>query len=178
MFNRTKFATSLAGLVSMFLIAGGSLGVVPASAADALACTVQGGVTVASPGISNGGGATSGTFNSTTLDCVGVGAGAGTWSVNASFSSSAETCLLNAAGSGSFTSGSGPAGTVTGGSFTFTRALLHVVVKGSIITSSGTFQFAAELIFVPGNGVCSNPTLTNGTTSASIAAGSTAIVTN
>lgn len=174
MIRKSKIA---AGLVGLFLVAASTFGAVSASASDVLVCTVQGSVSIASPGITNTSAATTGTFDSTTLNCTGVGAGAGTWTIKASFGSPAETCADSLGGSGSFTTGSkDPSGNAATGGFTFDRVGTAVAVQGSITAAGHTYPFVAGLIFVPTNGVCSNPTLTAGTTAANIAAGSTAVI--
>lgn len=176
MISKKKLAAGLAAVASMALIGGSTLASAPASAADALACTVTGSVTVDAPGITNTAAATTGHFNSTTLSCTGPGAGAGNWTVRADFASASETCAADAAGAGHFTGGSGPLGAVSGGNFTFTRVGTAVAVTGQVAVGANSYSFAASLIFVPSNGVCSNPTLTAGTTQAGINAGSTAVV--
>lgn len=108
MFSRTKLAASLAAAASVCLIAGSSFAAVSASAADPTdpdangACTVTGGVTIASTapggGIDNGVAVpTTGVFVATTLTCNGDpnSDDVGDWKVNANFQSSAENCAGN-----------------------------------------------------------------------------------
>src|SRR4051812_11545699 len=135
MISKKKIVAGLAAVASMALIGGSTLGAVSATAADALVCTVTGSVTVDGAGITVAGGPTTGHFNSTTLDCHGPGPGNGAWTVQASFSSASENCAADAKGNGSFNGGNGPAGTVTGGAFSFTRAGTAVSVTGAVNTT-------------------------------------------
>ncbi|MDX6197543.1 MAG: hypothetical protein QOJ79_694 [Actinomycetota bacterium] len=180
MISKKKIAVGLAAAASIVLIGGSALSAGPASATDALACTVTGSVTVDGAGITNAvpGTATTGHFNSTTLSCKGTGAGNGDWNVGADFSSASENCAADAAGAGNFNGGSGPGGlSVSGGHFDFTRVGTAVHVRGNVNTSAGNYAFVASLVFLPSNGVCANPALNSGgTTAADIAAGSTAVV--
>jgi hypothetical protein len=178
MISKKKLAVGLAGIASVVLIGGSSLAVTPASATDALACSVTGSVTVDGAGITNTAGPTTGHFNSTTLSCTGTGAGNGNWNVGANFASASESCAADAAGAGDFNGGNGPGGLlVTGGHFDFTRVGTEVAVHGAVNTTGGNYSFVASLIFVPSNGVCANPALNSGgTTQAGINAGSTAVV--
>ena len=201
MIRKSKIAAGLAGVASMFLIAGTSLSAVSASAADpepgAANCSVTGAVA----GLNIPGSYTGATFVSTTLTCTGAPGSddAGTWKIEASFSSTGSETCANGSGKGNFTDASGsdaaggepdsvyngvaPDGTNT---FNYTRAGATVEVDGTIDTGSGGnvtpktaeaehHPFHAVLTFQPTNGQCAVPPQTGQTTTANIIAPSSAV---
>jgi hypothetical protein len=181
MLGSTKIAAGLAGVASMFLIAGTSLSATAASAADgpgAAICTVSGTVGV-TPGITIAAvvppRVDTFTFTTVTIDCTGSDLvtdtppdDSGPWGVTATGTASdgaaSETCA-KASGSSTSVSGTGPSTddhTIqSSSSFTFTRVGTHVHVTGHIDTQNvannhaETHGFTAELEFTPTNGECS-----------------------
>jgi hypothetical protein len=168
MISKKKVAASLAGVASMFLIAGTSLSAMSASAAGAGACVVTGGAVT----ITGGGGITlqvphndTFSFVGLTINCNGSDSDDnGNWTIQASGHSDAETCA-SGSGGGTIDGGTSPSGAAgdgavktggAGGSFTFTRAGSHVhVTNGTINTANGeTHSFTAEFEFTPTDGEC------------------------
>jgi hypothetical protein len=177
MISKKKLAASLAGVASMFLIAGTSLSTMSASAAGAAACVVTGGHVT----ITGGGGITLQTAHNDTFSFVGLtiacnGSDAddnGNWTIQASGTSVQETCASGSGGGtidgGTSPNGAAGDGAVTGGTFSFTRAGSHVHVSGGTIkTANGeTHSFTAEFEFTPTNGEC-NGSLGTPTTQAGL----------
>jgi hypothetical protein len=168
MFSRTKLATGRAGVASLFLIAGTTLGVGPAHAAAALNCSVNGAVTILDPneGAGNGlDGDETGTnptnnvaFSQSSLTCV----GSGTWTnVTAS---GGTTGLLNPAedcGSGQSNGAwslKATRGVVDSGSVTWTRVGTVVKLDGSITDGGVVLTIRATLQFTPTPGQVCGPT--------------------
>jgi len=175
-----KFIAIAAGAV---LAAGGAVGAVTASAANAGTCVVQGSVTT-SPGPQGTSAATSTdafAFNATTITCEGTSAVSGTWAnvtANGNADGTApgthETCA-EGQGGGNITGGTNTATGVnlTTSPFTFNRVGAAVVVHGTLNTSAGlSATFTAHLSFVPQSGGCfplgSGPTTASMTGTANI----------
>lgn len=174
MFTR-KIIALTAGAV---LAVGGAAGAVTASAETAAgACQVTGAVHSTS-GLDLTPSTDDFTFQSVTITCNGSDADDnGAWSVQAHGLATNSTCA-GGPFSGSIDSGSGPDGTITGGSFTGVREGTSVQVEGTILAGGDTHTFAAHLIFVPTDGVCDPTSLdtTDATHNATINQGSTAAV--
>lgn len=162
------------------------------SATDTAACTVVGSVSVA-PGPAPTGASSTDVFNfaSTTISCplLPTSPAAGTWtgvtatgtadSVTNPVTGLHENCAEGAstggpAGfTGHFTGGVNGTKTITGGDFTFLREGALVEVLGSIHAHDSatgqdqTYDFNAELTFVPSTGGCAVPP-GSGTTTASM----------
>jgi hypothetical protein len=163
MISKKKLAAGLAGVASMFLIAGTSLSAGPANAAGAAACVVTGGAVT----ITGGGGIQlqvkhndTFSFVGLTINCNGSDADDnGNWTIQASGHSDNEDCASGTGGGtidgGTSPNGAAGDGAVTGGAFAFTRAGSHVHVDGTINTANAeTHTFKAEFEFTPTDGEC------------------------
>lgn len=179
-----KIVAGLAGIATMFLIAGTSLSAGPASAEpDRSVCTVSGSASVTGEtnNVPPTKGNTNGSFTGTTITCqppvqTGNDDGGAWTGIAATFKSNGDEDCSGGTGLGYFTAGTAPNGasgdgTVSAGSytatfsvFTYTRTGTSVVVTGDIKTSNGEdHQFTATLQFAPTAGPCIGGT---GTTTA------------
>jgi hypothetical protein len=160
MISKKKIAVGLAGVASMFLIAGTSLsaGSASASGPGAANCVVTGGAVT----ITGGGGIQLATPHNDTFSFVGLTISCtgsdtddnGSWTIQASGHSDNETCAAGTGG-GTIDGGSSPGdGGVTGGAFTFARAGASVTVQGTILTAGETHTFGAQFAFTPTGGEC------------------------
>ena len=172
-------------LLSVAGAAAATIAALPASAGsatDTAACTVVGSVTV-NPGPAPTGSSSTDSFAfaSTTISCPALptSPAAGTWTgVTASGTAESvtnpvtglhENCA-EGAGSGHFTGGANGTKSITGGDFTFVREGALVEVVGSIHAHDAatgqdqTYDFNADLTFVPSTGSCAVPPGSGSTT--------------
>lgn len=159
-----KIVAGLAGIASMFLIAGTTLGTSSASAApattDPVVCVVNGAVTI-TPGVNPPPGNTNTfAFSQAQLNCVGANDDAGLYTnVSASggtegLNGGGEDCLQGKSdANGAIITADTPEGPATG-TFTFTRTGTAVTVDGHFTTPGETHHFTAELQFTPTTGTC------------------------
>jgi hypothetical protein len=161
MISKKKIAASLAAVASLCLIGGSTLGAGPASAADAVACTVNGSVSI-SPGVEAQGTHTNTfTFSQASLSCTGAPGStlAGTYSnVSASgktkgIATTYEDCAQGQSDGPATITANGPNGAASG-TFTFTRTGTVVKVDGSISDGTNNATFKATLQFTPTTGTC------------------------
>jgi hypothetical protein len=187
MISRTKLAASLAGVATVALVGGSSLGAVGAQASPTLSCSVGGSVTIQD---ATGGGTglasdetgtnptNNVTFNQASLTCSGAPGddAVGTWTnVSASGGTTGLTAgtAENCAGgqsNGTWTNllAKAPDGVVDSGSISFTRVGTVVKVDGSITDDGTLFNIKATLQFTPVTGQVCGPKAVGTVTQATV----------
>ncbi|MDT7538097.1 MAG: hypothetical protein QOI82_1682 [Actinomycetota bacterium] len=156
MISKKKIAASLAAVASVCLLGGSTLGAGPASAAQAVACTVDGAVAI-SPGVAaQGTGPNHFSFTQASLSCTGapgstlagnytnVAASGNTKGIATAF----EDCAQGQSDGAASISADGPNGHATG-TFSFTRTGTVVKVDGTLSDGTNNATFHATLQFTP-----------------------------
>jgi hypothetical protein len=158
MISKKQLAASLAGVASLVLIAGSSLGAVSASAAgpaDTVVCAVVGSVTVTGGPAVTGGHNDPFAFNTTTITCENPASPfAGSYNVTATGTTSALNSAVDSGETCAQGAGAGALGGGVSGNFTFTRVGTHVTVQGNISANGNSGKFVAALEFIPTAGPC------------------------